>query len=236
MCNDVARCFGRSAATYDAAADVQRRVAMRLSELASPYICKGGTVFEFGCGTGFLTCQIASLSCPSSFYLNDVSADMQAVAKSKLAAVCDECQITDMVGDAESMSWPAADAIVSASAVQWFYSPLSAVRRASDSLRIGGIFAIATYGPLTFRELRSGEPCAYPSAQEWEDEFQRHGFEMLASETSVFTQFFASRMALLRMVARTGVGARGEKQSASALHGECRLTWQPVMFVARLLG
>lgn len=236
MCNDVERRFGNSAATYEAAADVQRRVALRLSDMVLPHLGQRKTVFEFGCGTGLFSRLIACGARPAAFYLNDLSADMLAVAKGKIAATCSPGSVIDMVGDAEVMPWPSADAVLSASAVQWFNSPLSAVRRASEALRPGGIISLATYGPLTFRELREGLLCSYPSPQDWELELKDCGFQILAFESFLLTQSFASRMALLRMVVRTGVGSRGEKQSASALHGECRLTWQPIMFVARLLG
>lgn len=232
MIAEVAQRFGGSALTYDSAALVQRSVALRLADMIVRHARIGASVFEVGCGTGLLTERMVHLLSPSSLTLNDVSPEMLALARARAeSAGC--TNVAELVADAESVDWPRADVVASASAVQWFTSPLSAVARAAEALPPGGLFAVATYGPQTFRELRGGLPSGYPSADDWEDELRRCGFEILESESFTRVQEFPSRTALLRMVALTGVGTRRAGQSADALRGEWRLTWDVLLLCAR---
>lgn len=233
MISEVAMRFGSSADTYDSAASVQRKVALRLADMLSPHAHCGAAVFEVGCGTGMLSESIARRLKPSSFVLNDLSPAMLALALARVAASgCGNASL--LQADAERCNWPAADIVVSASAVQWFADPLAVVRRAAEVLPRGGLLAVATYGPLTFRELRGGCPSGYPGLSDWLSALGRHGFGVLDSDAFVWVQDFPSKIALLRMVALTGVGTRQKNQSTSSMSGACRLTWQPLLFVARL--
>ncbi|MGN0028252.1 MAG: methyltransferase domain-containing protein [Marinilabiliaceae bacterium] len=235
MISEVAMRFGGSARTYDSAASVQREVAVRLASMLVPHAAVGASVFEVGCGTGLLSERIASYLQPSSLVLNDLSPEMLALARRRvLATGCGNVSL--LQADAESCSWPVSDVVVSASAVQWFARPLSVVIHAAESLPLGGLLCVATYGPLTFRELRGGCPSDYPSPDSWKAELAKYGFDILGFDSFSQVQSFPSRIALLRMVAATGVGARQKNQSTSSITGACRLTWQPVLFVARLNG
>lgn len=233
MISEVASRFGGCVSTYDSAASVQRKVAERLALMLAPHAQSGGAVFEVGCGTGLLSELIVRSVKPSALLLNDVSPDMLIAAQRRAqTAGCPNVSLLN--ADAESSQWPQADIVVSASAVQWFSNPLSAVRNAAEALPVGGLLAIATYGPLTFRELRGGEPSDYPDLALWKAELSSCGFEVLESDESTLMQEFPSRVSLLRMVAATGVGTRQKNQSAGSIRGVCRLTWQPLLFVARL--
>lgn len=235
MISEVAMRFGGSASTYDSAASVQREVALRLASMLVPHAAVGASVFEVGCGTGLLSERIASSLRPSSLVLNDLSPEMLALARRRvLAAGCGNVSL--LQADAESCSWPVANVVVSASAVQWFARPLSVVSRAAESLPLGGLLCVATYGPLTFCELRGGCPSGYPSPDDWKAELAKRQFDILDFDSFLRVQSFQSRIALLRMVAATGVGTKQKNQSTSSIRGTCRLTWQPVLFVAKLRG
>lgn len=225
--------FGGSATTYDSAASVQREVAERLASMLVPHATEGTSVFEVGCGTGLLSECIAQFLRPSSLVLNDLSPEMLALARRRAkAGGCGNVSL--LQADAERCKWPVADIVVSASAVQWFANPLSVVSRAAESLPCGGLLCVATYGPLTFCELRGGAPSDYPSPDAWRAELAKYGFDILDFDSFSHVQSFPSRIALLRMVAATGVGTRQKNQSTSSIRGACRLTWQPLLFVARL--
>ncbi len=236
MINEVARRFGQCAETYDSAAPIQHGVAERLSHVASLYVPHGAQILEIGCGTGALTQSIARSVNPSSLILNDLSPQMVEKAKNAVLSnlTHSPCSVTSLVGDAEQIDWPLADAIVSSSAVQWFKNPLSFVSKAKSALPNGGIVAIATYGPMTFSELRAGQPNDYPSLSQWTDEFIKEGFIILSKNESTECQSFSSRMSLLRMVARSGIGGRGGGQSTAAIQGKCQLTWQEFSVCARI--
>lgn len=236
MINEVARRFGQCAETYDCAAPIQHGVAERLSIEASQYIPHGAHILEIGCGTGALTQSIARIIQPSSLTINDISPEMVDKAQKCVMSTMADSQrhIESLVGDAEQIAWPEADAIVSSSAVQWFKNPLFFITKAKSALTKGGVVAIATYGPMTFNELRSGAPNDYPSLSQWADEFINAGFQILSQSEAVECQSFNSRMSLLRMVARSGIGGRRGNQSSAALCGECQLTWHELFICAQI--
>lgn len=203
---------------------------------ASQYIPHGARLLEIGCGTGALTKSIAREVYPSVLTLNDISSQMVEKAKNSVlhSLSYSPCSIVPLVGDAEQIDWPAADAIITSSAVQWFKNPLSFVSKAKSALPNGGIVALATYGPMTFNELRAGAPNDYPSLSQWTDEFVNEDFLILSKNESLECQSFSSKMSLLRMVAMSGIGGRSENQSTAALQGKCQLTWHEFSICARI--
>lgn len=234
MKDEVRQRFGGCAATYDSAAEVQRRVARRLADMAAPLLADGIRILEIGCGTGTLAERLMRLCRPSLYTLNDISGEMIAEALRKMEARGDRPPTGVLRGDAERVAWPVADAVVSASAVQWFERPASFLAKASQSLPRGGVVALATYGPRTFRELRkAGAPNGYPTMGEWREAMGRHGFETAATESETMTQAFASRTSMLRMIAMSGVGTRRGRQSAGGGNGARELTWECLMLVGR---
>ncbi len=230
MKDEVRQRFGGCAATYDNAAEVQRRVALRLADMAAPLLADGIRVLEIGCGTGTLSERLMRLCRPSLYTLNDISGEMIATALRRM-----ETTPTDiMEGDAELAAWPAADAVVSASAVQWFERPTEFLAKASMCLPRGGTVALGTYGPQTFRELRKGgAPNGYPTMSEWREAMARHGFATVATESETVTQAFDSRTAMLRMIAQSGIGTRRGRQDAGGGNGARELTWECLLLVGR---
>ncbi len=231
MTNDIAQRFGQSADTYDLVATTQRRVAQHLASLALPLIPEGASILEIGCGTGLLSQSLVSAR-PAQLTINDISPEMVAKARMRIALADSQCHIAVMqlIADAETVGWPASDAVVSASAVQWFGNPLSFVAKAREALPKGGVVALATYGPATFRELRAGADNDYPSLADWQSAFTSQGFSLRVAEERLETQTFASRIALLRMVALSGIGSRGAGQTTASLVGDWSLTWHVLTF------
>lgn len=237
MKDEIRQRFGASAATYDAAAAVQRRVALRLAKIAAPLLADGTRILEIGCGTGTLTERLLRLCRPSLLTLNDISGEMIAEARRKIGAQEEGPPIGIAQGDAERMKWPAADAVVSASAVQWFERPTAFLAKAAQTLPRGGVVALATYGPQTFHELRHGDaPNGYPTMDEWRKAMARHGFETVTTESETVTQTFASRAAMLRMIAMSGIGTRRCRQDAGGDGGGRELTWECLLLVGRQMG
>lgn len=234
MKDEVRQRFGGSAATYDSAAEVQHRVALRLADMAAPLLADGIRILEIGCGTGTLAEQLMRLRRPALYTLNDISDEMIAEALRKMEARGETTPTRALRGDAELLAWPGADAVVSASAVQWFERPTSFLAKASQSLPRGGVVALATYGPQTFRELReAGAPNGYPTMREWRETMARHGFETLAAESETVTQTFASHAAMLRMIAQSGIGTRRGHRGAEMDNDARELTWECLLLVGR---
>lgn len=231
--HDIAANFGGSATTYDSVATVQARLAKQLAAMVAPHIARGAHIVDIGCGTGFLSDALATLCHPDRITLFDLSDAMIAEATRKLKAHPD-IEVAHHTGDAESLPWPSATAITSASAVQWFKDPLSFAAKARAAIQPGGVVALATYGPSTFAELRNGQPCSYPTLANWLEAMSAAGIDIVESRHKTEVQSFDSRTAMLRMMALSGIGTRRRGQSTASMGGDWRLTWETIVMVGKL--
>jgi malonyl-CoA O-methyltransferase len=147
----VAQSFSRAAPTYDAVADLQRRVAARLrTHLPRSEGAARETLLDIGCGTGAITAQLAAgrdvialdFAEGMTRYARDVHAD------SAIAWLC---------GDAENLPLPAqcVDAVFSSLALQWSENLGAALGEIARVLKPGARAVIATLGPGTLAELRA---------------------------------------------------------------------------------
>lgn len=144
--------FGRAAATYDAAAVLQREIADRM--LARLDVVKQipAIVLDAGCGTGYCAQVLARRYRSARIIGIDLAAPMAARARraagwfARSRFVC---------GDLEAMPLPAAsvDLTVSNLTLQWcdLTRALAELRRV---LRPGGLLMFTSFGPDTLDELR----------------------------------------------------------------------------------
>lgn len=136
--------FERAAATYDSAADVQRRICDRL--LAGLAEQAPQRLLDAGCGTGYALPLLQARFPAAQALALDLSAAMLA----RIATPC-----ARLIGDLEQL--PLADASLdlywSSLAVQWCELP-AVLGEAARTLRPDGWLALATLGPATFGELR----------------------------------------------------------------------------------
>lgn len=142
----VRQAFERAAATYDAAAGIQREICHAL--LATlPAALSPAALLDAGAGTGYALPLLAARYPAAELLAIDLAPGM-------LARIATPCQ--RLVGDLEHL--PLADARLdlywSSLAVQWCELPrvLGEARRV---LRPAGRVAIASLGPETFSELRA---------------------------------------------------------------------------------
>ncbi|MFA9438255.1 methyltransferase domain-containing protein [Uliginosibacterium sp. sgz301328] len=134
--------FGEAAATYDAAAHIQRRIADRLIAHAS--LPAEGCLLDAGCGTGYGWRQLVQRA-PA----------MQVVALDHAVAMSTRNTPHGLCGDLEAL--PLADASIdhywSSLAWQWVDAGRAA-HEAARVLRSGARLDVATLGPQTLHELR----------------------------------------------------------------------------------
>ena len=228
--------FSRASATYDEAAVVQRDVALALSAMLEGYLHRGDKILEIGCGTGALSELLAERVGADGLTLNDLSAEMMQECLKKVGGKGASMPCA-LVGDAERLDWPKGqDGVVSSSAVQWFDSPFSFLDKAYGAVREGGLVALATYGPMTFMELRGGriDEETYRTAEQWHEAADGL-FESIVSERRVVVQSFESRMSMLRSIVLSGVGgSRRTAQSAGQVSADgWMLTYEVLFFVWR---
>jgi malonyl-CoA O-methyltransferase len=150
--DSVLRRFDAAAATYEAHAGTQLRVAEDLAGriLALP-LAAVPEVLEVGCGTGFLTAALAPKLPGCRWLATDLAPNMVAAC-----ALRHLPGVTTGVMDGERPHLPGRrfDLIVSNLAVQWFGDLAVGLTRLHGLLRPGGVLAVTTLGVGTFPEWR----------------------------------------------------------------------------------
>lgn len=139
--------FERAAATYDAAARVQRLACHTLAQELPSALPATACLLDAGCGTGYALPLLRSCA-PQSLIL---SCDL---APAMLARVAESS--ARLLSDLENLPLPAQglDLYWSSLAWQWC-DPQRALAEARRVLRPGGYFLLCSLGPETFVELRT---------------------------------------------------------------------------------
>ncbi|TQV71864.1 malonyl-ACP O-methyltransferase BioC [Exilibacterium tricleocarpae] len=156
----VAASFSRAAATYDAAAVLQRQVGERLLQLLQgeghlqAINRSDATLLDVGCGTGHFTRALAG-QVPAARVLGlDIAEGMLAFARRGTPP--ERGPVHWVGGDAECLPLAAGSiaGIFSSLAIQWCQHPGRLFEQWRRVLKPGGWLAVATLGPATLHELR----------------------------------------------------------------------------------
>ncbi len=227
----VARQFNRAAATYDANAAVQAAVAERLAGM----IGRGplGDVLEPGCGTGCLTRLLPECK---SLMLWDIATDGFKLERDAILRECDaETAIRELPPNS-------VDAIVSASAFQWFNSLPRFLDECARVLRPGGMLCFSTFGDSNFCQLDTVVPGRrlFPSLDTLTEMMPR-GLDIVESHSEQRQVTFDTPMDVLRHLRATGVnGFNNPRLSVADFvsrypanpDGTASLTYNPVYIKA----
>jgi len=155
-----------AAVGYDAAAHIQRRCVTALMERIQTATAEQtpASILEFGCGTGFLTAQLAEHFPQASLLASDLAPGMIARTRQHLS----NTNIRFHVMDAEhpDISGPF-DLIASSLCLQWFSNRTEGLRRLCDLLAPQGRLMVATLLQGSLAEwkqacLAEGAPCGVP--------------------------------------------------------------------------
>ena len=199
--------FERAAATYDAAADVQRRICARLAAGMSD--AAPARLLDAGCGTGAAR-GLLQARYPAA---EIVALDLSTAMLRRLPGACQR-----LAGDLEHLPLASAsiDLYWSSLALQWC-DPTRALGEARRVLRPGGRLALATLGPATFHEMRSAfrDVDAYRHTLHFHDAEQlaalagAAGFTAVDCASHMETAFYPDLRALLRAVKAVGANQLG---------------------------
>ena len=147
---DVARSFGRAAASYDAAAHLQRAVCRQLLNRAGEHWAPQRIV-DLGSGTGYGSELLRRRFPQAEIIAVDLAEGMLRYARA-------ERPVADAYIAADAESLPLADGSVdlvfSSLALQWCYRLPQLFGELQRVLAPGGHSLIATLGPGTLRELK----------------------------------------------------------------------------------
>lgn len=203
--------FRKAINTYDRQASAQKVIAQKLTQL-----CPSGSyhhILEIGSGTGIFTHMIAEKCNPEKMTFVDL------YELPKYNAVSDEKYV---VADAEtwleeeSKNEPASvEAIVSASAIQWFANPRRFFHNASRLLKSGGMLLCSTFLPGNLEELKDVSPygLVYRRKEELKQYLEMYFNNVYLEDMSLPIAFSTTRDTLLHL-RHTGVGGGSSSEKS----------------------
>ncbi|USI72147.1 methyltransferase [Sphingomonas morindae] len=161
----IAAAFDR-AAGYDAAAEVQARVAGALAtEIAGLALPPRPRVLEIGCGTGLLGAALIDRLPGASWRMTDIAPAMVARAQARFGRRPD---IAYAVMDGEAPDPDGRyDLICSSLALQWFRDLPAGVARLRARLAPGGRLVFTTLAEGSFAEWRAAHHEASPGTPDY---------------------------------------------------------------------
>ena len=147
----VRQAFNRAAPSYTGAADIQRRVAVRLAAHLPPDLAPG-LIIDAGCGTGLGLPLLHRAWPQASIVAVDLAERMLTQLRHENrpaghAAVCGDVEFLPLADACADFYW-------SSLSLQWCALP-AALGEARRVLKPGGRLAFATVTGETFHELRS---------------------------------------------------------------------------------
>lgn len=210
----VNRSFGKAANTYVANAGVQSTVAGHLDALWRRHDDgrRYKRIIEVGAGTGLFTHRYAADRQIGSLELWDIAdySGCDTVAGAVRRQTDAELAI---ISEPER----SADAIVSASTLQWFNSPARFMQRCGRVLTSGGMMVLSVYGPDTFREIAHLQTARLPymTLEQWCASIPQE-LQLIEAYEEKIVSDFASAKALVEHLRGTGVNAVGGNSIAAA--------------------
>lgn len=225
--------FRRALTTYDDKAVAQKRIASHLADMMPGQ--KIEKALEIGPGSGLFTTLFAERFSPLELdYI-----DLYPLPEYK-AAPTERYYIEDAeewMGNKANEQEEAYDAIVSASAIQWFVNPKRFFRNAFRLLKPGGILAGSSFLPGNLMELSSVNPYAlvYRTEKDLHNILSAE-FENIEIESEKLILDFKSSRDVIRHIKDTGVGGSSEIGATvrNLLNNlPTRLTYHPIYFTAR---
>ncbi len=172
----VRRAFSRAAATYDAAAVLQREIGARMRSRLDYVKIAPTLIVDAGCGTGEAIAPLAARYAGARVVAIDIALPMlvRAAARGKRPSwlarlarmlatgpargpmfICADIGALPLSANSVQLLW-------SNVALQWIDDPLQALREFARVVDVGGLLAFSTFGPDTLAELRRAFDDASP--------------------------------------------------------------------------
>jgi len=201
--------FSAAAGSYDAAAALQRQAGNALLAKFPPQPA-GGVILDLGCGTGYLSGQLAALTEPSLLLALDIAQPMLTACRQKNPRLAGR-----LVGaDAEKLPFARQSIrqIYSNLALQWCQDLAAVFSDCRRVLQTGGQLVFATFGPATLWELKAAWASVdsfthvnqFYSLTQINNFLRQAGFESISAETAGYQSRYASVPTLMRELKALG--------------------------------
>jgi malonyl-CoA O-methyltransferase len=201
--------FEKCLDTYELQADVQHQSAQILAEKAAAYLYEEcSSLFEIGCGTGFLTRELLSKISIKNLFLNDI-VDLSSRLCHITGEIDQKTVVSYIKGDAEKINFPVeVQAVLSGSVLQWMVDLPQFFKKVENALQSNGLFLFNTFGPDNFIEIKNllGIGLAYPHKTAL-NEMLYSSFEIMEMWEETHIRYFDSPRDVLRHFQKTGVTA-----------------------------
>ncbi|MGY6274715.1 malonyl-ACP O-methyltransferase BioC [Methylomonas sp. MgM2] len=206
----VRRSFSSAARSYDDMAELQRRVGLELLK-RFPLDEGSGVLLDLGCGTGFLSNQLAMRVTDQRLIALDLAFPMLQTCR---------CNYPNMAArfvcaDAESLPFSAGSVaqIYSNLALQWVQDLAATLAGFKDVLKRNGRLVFAIFGPETLAELKSAWAAVdnyihvntFYDTEAIEGFLELAGFRNICCERVVYKSRYPSVVSLMREL--KGIGA-----------------------------
>ena len=211
----VASRFGESRETYDSKATSQHSVAESLARNLIQFSSRRTTPYEYaieiGAGVGRLTAIYANTLKISRLELWDLTMPSVCSGNENIIGIADDAEARLFELNDNSI-----DLVVSASTIQWFNSPCSAIRQIERILKPGGMAAITLYTTGTYGSLAqaTGVSINYVSPDRIRQSLS-DGCDILYFNTDHHTEKFSNTRQLIDHMRLTGVNAAGTASTAT---------------------
>lgn len=219
--------FERAAATYDAAAVLQRTVGERLLERLDLIKVTPARVLDVGSGTGYCSRRLQQRYRRAQVFGVDLAHGLARRATSKAGWFS---RTRFVCGDAEALPLAerSMDIVLSNLTLQWC-RPDVVFRECMRVLRPGGVLMFTSFGPDTLRELRGAwrtvdaQPHVHTfiDMHDLGDALVRAGFGDPVMDMEHFTLTYTDVMSLLRDLKQIGAHHAG-KERVRGLTGKGR--------------
>lgn len=206
----VKRSFAVAAGSYDGLAALQRKVGLELLE-RFPLADRSGVWLDVGCGTGFLTNQLAIRTMGEPLIALDIALPMLHACRRNYPNLI----ARHLCADAENLPFASAsiDSIYSNLALQWAQDLPKTLKGFRRVLKGNGQLVFATFGPATLHELKAAwaavDDFVHVNHFHAADDIRRFlwaaGFESIDVDSSLYRSCYPSVQALMREL--KGIGA-----------------------------
>lgn len=236
--------FAKSISTYNQNAVVQKQMATELLSLLTDSFGKDyNTVFEIGCGTGFLTELITKNANTQKLYINDIVPD----ALSHVRAFSQN--MVAVQGDCETIEFPdSIDLIISNATFQWITDFDNFSEKLNSALKENGVLAFTTFGDKNFNQIKSitGKTLNYYNVGQIKEVLDKN-FNVIHSSSKTIELEFDTAKDILNHLKLSGVNSL-EKTSWTKkdlkhftdsydaqfknVNKKLTLTYEPLFFIA----
>lgn len=228
----VRRAFGRSAASYDGHAVLQREVADRLLAHMEFTKFRPKTILDIGSGTGYFTSLLRRRFRRATVHAIDIAMPMLTLARQG-GAKRGLWSGKTLFAQADSLDLPYRDGgfdlVCSNLAMQWVAEPGRMLAEMRRVLAPGGLMIFSTFGRRTLAELRqslasihpskAGLVLPFPDVTTLGNSLMELPVELPVTDSDVFTLSYPNAMALLRELKGLGASASAIAHRPGGLYG-----------------